>query len=296
MGNNYTEQVKSRVKIIRLRTWTLTLTTVTLLVLYIFVTLSIKAKIDLIDFAITAAIQISTHFAYFSDGERYGELDDLFIKARKGYNAAADRIMAESTVERLREYCEFEYEERKALYIADACGKIGISVGEFERLSQKPVSELKVIEKYEHDGKVVYFTKSRRKALIRLVYGKNPVKANSPDTILSAVDRHYTEAIKDGSQKYRKTTHATRFFKSIIVGGILAYIGYNLRGGLSFAAVIKSSVFIGSMITAAVSSYIAGEKSTREYKRKFYKELLTFIGKFFSWTGVPAEKEAEEKS
>lgn len=180
MENNYTEQVRSRVKIIRLRTWTLTLTTVTLLVLYIFVTLSIKAKIDLIDFAITAAIQISTHFAYFADGERYGELDDLFIKARKGYNAAADRIMAESTVEILREYCEFEYEERKSLYIADACGKIGISVVEFERLAQKPVSELKVIKRYEYDGKVVYFTKARRKALIRLVYGKTPSRQIAP--------------------------------------------------------------------------------------------------------------------
>lgn len=282
--------VKARIMTIRLRTWTLSVTILALLVLYIFVTLSIKAKIDWIDFVLTASIQISTHFAYFPDGERYGELDPLFITARKDYNDNAARITTESTVAALREFCDEDFEERKERYIADACGKIGISVDEYTALSQKSVQELSKIEKFEHGGKVLYFTKRRRKELIKIVYGKNPVKPNRPDTILSAVDRDYAEAIKDGSQFYRKAMHATRLFKSLVIGGILAYIGYNMREGLSFAAIIKSSVFVGSMITTAVSSYINGEKASREYKKKFYVELSVFIDKFFSWwTGKEKE-------
>lgn len=293
--------ITSRVKIIRARTWTLSVTIIALLALYIFVTLSIRSKIDWIDFVLTAAIQISTHFAYFPDGARYGELDPLFANARKAYNAKSAQIIAESSVEKLREFCEIDYEERKKRYIQDACAKIGIGVDEWNVLSQKSKAELKTIEKLECNGKTLWFTPKRRAALIKLVYGKNPVQANSPDTILSSVDRDYTENIKDGSRNYDKAAHIYKgFFKPIILGGILAYIGYNMRDGINFAAIIKSCVFIGSMISTAVSSYISGEKSSKEYKKKFFIELAVFIDKFFSWaeikpSPVPLESD-EEKS
>ena len=278
--------VKARVKIIRLRTWTLTLTITALLILYIFVTLAINSKIEWIDFAITAGIQISTHFAYFADGERYGETDEFYVSARKSYNDNAARIMAESTVEELREYCEVDYEQRKKDYISDACGAIGISVAELEEISKMPEKEIRAIKTWESKSRIVYFDRAKRKALVKLIFGKNPVEKNQPATVLSAVDRDYVAAIKDGSNFYRKASHATRLFKSIIVGGILAYIGYNIRDGLSYAAVIKSCVFIGSMITTAVSSYIAGEKASREYRKQFYLELALFIDAFFSWVGL----------
>lgn len=286
--------VKARVKIIRLRTWTLTITITALLILYIFVTLAINSKIEWIDFAITAGIQISTHFAYFADGERYGQTDDDYTKARKSYNDNAARIMAESTVEELREYCEVDYEQRKKDYISDACGAIGISVAEFEEISKMPEKDIREIKTFESKSRIVYFDKAKRKALVKLIFGKNPVEKNQPATVLSAVDRDYVSAIKDGSNFYRKATHATRLFKSIIIGGILAYIGYNLREGLSYAAVIKSCVFIGSMITTAVSSYIAGEKASREYRKQFYLELALFIDAFFSWVGLKKPVESAE--
>ena len=286
--------VKARVKIIRLRTWTLSLTITALLILYIFVTLAINSKIEWIDFAITAGIQISTHFAYFADGERYGETDPLYISARESYNANAGRIMEESTVEDLREYCEVDYEQRKKDYISDACGAIGISVSELEEISKLPEKEIRKIKTWESKSRIIFFDRAKRKALVKLVFGKNPVQKNQPATVLSAVDRDYVSAIKDGSTFYRKASHATRLFKSIIIGGILAYIGYNIRDGLSFAAVIKSCVFIGSMITTAVSSYIAGEKASREYRKQFYLELALFIGAFFSWLGAKKPVESAE--
>ena len=278
--------VKARVKIIRLRTWTLTLTITALLILYIFVTLAINSKIEWIDFAITAGIQISTHFAYFADGERYGQTDEDYINARKSYNENAERVMTESTVEELREYCDVDYEQRKKDYISDACGAIGISVTEFEEISKLPEKEIRRLKVWESRSRIVYFDRAKRRALVKLIFGKNPVEKNQPATALSAVDRDYVGAIKDGSNFYRKASHATRLFKSIIIGGILAYIGYNIRDGLSFAAVVKSCVFIGSMITTAVSSYIAGEKASREYRKQFFLELAIFIDAFFSWRGT----------
>lgn len=280
--------MSARVKIIRLRTWTLTLTILALLILYIFVTLSTKNKMDWIDFAITAAIQISTHFAYFPDGERYGEQDQLFIRARKIYNLNADRITQVSSIEKLRAYCDEEYEERKRLYIQEVCGKkIGISISELGVLRLKSKKEIKSLEKVAFSsGSVLYLTRARRKAIIHLIYGELPVEANSPDTILSAVDRDYAKAIKDNSKTYGKTAHARVILKALIVGLIFGYVGYSLRKGLTYEAAIKSAVFIGAMISTAVSSYIVGEKSTREYKKTFFVELSTFIDKFFSWTGL----------
>ena len=290
------EVVTSRVRTIRLRTWTLSLTIIVLLALYIFVTLSIKSRIDWIDFAITAFIQISTHFAYFPDGERYGESDKLFIAARKAYNENAARITRDSSVEKLREFCDHDFADRKERYICDSCGKIGISYDEYKELSQKSKKELSKIEVFEFGGRKIHFTYRRRRALIKIIYGRNPVKPNSPDTILSAVDRDYSENIKDDSAAYKRRKHAIKLFRSIVVGGILAYIAYNTRDGLSLAAIIKSCVFIGSMITTAVSSYISGEKASREYKKKFFVELSIFIDKFFSWQKMAPTVVTEEES
>lgn len=293
MGN-YGEGAKSRIKIIRLRTWALTLTTLTLLVFYIFVTLSLKSRIDWIDFAITVAIQLSTHFAYFPDGERYGEMDPLFKRARKLYNVNANHISEVNAVEDLRDFCKVDFYERKARYIADICGSNGISVEEFNELAQKSKKELRAIKSFEYNGRTIYFTQKRRAAIIKLAYGRCPVKPNSPDLILSAVDRNYADNIRDDQKVYRGTTHAIKIFRYLILGGVLAYINYNTRDGINFAAVVKSAVFIGSMIAAAVSSYISGERSTREFKKEFYIELYVFISRFFSWKKISPPEVDEE--
>lgn len=298
MEKNYSKEMKARVKIIRLRTWTLTLTILALLVLYIFVTLSIKSSIDWIDFAIAAAIQISTHFAYFADGERYGETDKHFISTRDAYIKSVSLITTESTVEKLREYCEVEFQQRKDDYLNDMCNRLDISredLCEITKLSAKKIRHLK-----QWDTKTngtVYFNMEKRAILRKLVFGANPVQKNQSSTIMSAVDRDYTESIKNGQKVYKKGVNIFKgFIKPIMLGGILAYITYNMRAGLSFAAIIKSCVFIGSMITTAVSSYIAGEKSTRDYKMQFFVELATFIGDFFSWAGIPMTKEVAEET
>ena len=285
----------ARVRIIRARAWTLSITTVVLLALYIFVTLFIKNKIDIIDFALTVFIQISTHFAYFPEGERYGERDDLYVAARDYYIAGVARVTKESTVERLREYCEVEFQQRKTDYILDMVNKLDISVDDLTEISKLSEKEIRKIKKWETlKNGVVYFSCTKRKILKMLLFGGNPVEKNQSSTILSAVDRDYTKSIKNGAINYGKATHTFKgFIKPVILGGILAYIGYTLVG-FSLAAIIKSCVFIGSMISTAVSSYIAGEKPTRHYKKQFFVELSTFIEDFFSWNKMqPTPRDVE---
>lgn len=278
--------VTARVKIIRLRTWTLTLTITALLILYIFVTIGVNSKLQWIDFAITASIQIITHFAYFADGERYGETDALYISARRNYNTNASYVMTESSVEKLRDYCEVDYENRKSDYIKDTCSKLGILVSELEEISKMPAREIRRLKKWESNGTTIYFDMAKRRTLKKLVFGKNPVEKNHTSTVLSAIDRDYVEAIKDGSKKYRSGRHIYRLLRSVVVGGVFAYIGFCMRDGLSFEAVVKSAAFMGSMICSAISSYIAGERASREYRKQFYLELSLFLASFFSWAGV----------
>lgn len=282
--------ISSRIVIIRWRTWALTITTIILLVFYVFVTLALENTLNLVDYILTAAMQVSTHFAYFPDGERYGEQDVLYIGAKKDYNVRANAITSANSVMDLREYCEFDFEERKKRYIVAVCGEIGISYNEFLILKQKSKQELDNIEKLEAEGNVVYFTPHRRRVLKRLVFGKTPVRPNSPDTIMSAVDRGFIKPISDESKPYKTATHGIKLFRVFIVSLALAYIGYSMRSGINAASVMKSCVFFGSMVFCAVSSFISGEKSSRVYKKRFYVELSVFIDKFSSWLSQEKNK------
>ena len=285
--------ISSRVMIIRWRTWALTITTVILLVFYVFVTLVLENTLNVVDFILTAVMQISTHFAYFPDGERYGQEDALYIRARDEYNIHANAITAANAVSELRDFCDFDFEERKTRYITAVCGEIGLTLDEFHILKQKSREELAKIEKFESGENIVYFTPHRRRVLIRLVFGKIPVRPNSPDIILSAVDRSFISPIKDESVNYKRVTHGIKLFRVIPVGLALAYIGYSMRSGINAAAIMKSCVFFGSMVFCAVSSFISGEKSSRVFKKQFYVELSTFIDKFSSWLVNNTEKRLE---
>ena len=275
--------ISERVMVVRLRTWALTITTTVLIVLYIFVTLSIRGALSLIDFIFTVAIQITTHFAYFPDGEQFGEKDAGYIGAKDAYDKNANAIIEQNFVHRLREYCEFEYEERKREYITTKCGEIGVSYDEFCELKKKSKEEIDALDFFEYGGNKIFFTKRRKKLLKNLIFDDLPVKPNAPDVILSAVDRDPTAPIKDESAPYKKTTHGITFFKVIVAGLILAYIAYGARDGITLSAVVKAVVFLWSMVSSAVTSFIEGEKASRELKKKFFVELTVFIGKFASW-------------
>ena len=106
------KQTGARVKAVRLRTWLVTATIVVTLTLLLFVNFG-WSEFSLVDFVCLSIIQIMAHVSYFSDGESFGTTDPLFIKNKEAYNSKANAINENRETAKLREYCDYEYEERK---------------------------------------------------------------------------------------------------------------------------------------------------------------------------------------
>lgn len=278
----------ARMKVIRLRTWAITITTLALLVFYIFITLGLNETISWIDFAITAAIQLTSHFSYFYDGERYGETDKLFLSARDDYNERANRVLNAEGVgdqEDLREFCKWDFESRKKEYYTVECGKLNsLSLAEFDVLRQMGKEEIKGLEEWEKpSGEKIHFTKKQRARLAKLIFNPCPVRPNEPSTILSAVDADPTKNIRNGQKGAEKFAHGKRLFMTFGVSIFIGYLAIGTREGSLFSGIVRAAIFIGTLIMSSVSAYIQGERATKEYKKNFYIELTTFLSRFQSW-------------
>lgn len=274
---------KQRLQIVRLRTWTLTLVLALGIVFYILVQVTWSGSINLVDLAFLGAVQIVVHCLYFPDGDLFGQQSKSFIANKEAYNEKASSINEHRKVDCLREYCKVEFEARKQRYINSICGTIGINEKDFELLKQKSPKEIKSLESFENDGKIVFFTKKNRKILYNLIFKPLPIEENSPDTILSAIEINYKEKIKDKTDSYKTSAYVSRILKSTIVAVFLAYLGYEMRDGITFAIVVKMITILASIFTTAVMSFAKGEKCSKVYKNNFYLELSNFIDEFSGW-------------
>ena len=139
MGENETKTkgVKQRFETVRLRTWALTGSIVIALIFYFVVTVSTRQAISWVDFVLLCIMQFVTHSTYFPDGDLFGQKDEVYQKNKKSYNTKADKINDEHKINRLREYCKFEFEERKQRYIETQCGILGITLEELEDIKEK---------------------------------------------------------------------------------------------------------------------------------------------------------------
>lgn len=273
---------KERLSIIRTRTWTLTVLLVVTLIFYLIIDVIFKTSIDFLDFLFTASLQIITHLIYFPDGEAFGALDKGFISNKNAYNLKAELVNKEGKFAKLRDYCKFEFEERKNRYIENECSVIGITVNELEVLKDLKKEEILSLENYvlENGKKRVVFDKHKRKKLYNLIYKEIPVEYNHPETIMSAVENDGRRAIKDGSIRFKKSSNIKRILVSIFVGLLFGYIGYSLTSGFGLANVVSILVNIATIFTSAVMSFSGGEKSNKVYKNLFYVELINFLDGF----------------
>ena len=282
--------VIQRVSTVRVRTWTLTLMISIALVLYFLVNVITKQKMDWIDFVFMATIQILIHCLYFPDGDLYGQKDEGYIKNKAAYNEKAEKITDNHLQAKLREYCKVEYERRRDRYIETELSYLNITPKEYEMLKQKTEKEIKELEKFEYqDGeemKAVCFNKSRRKRLYRLLFEPIPVAPNEPETITSALEQNHNSAIRDGSIGYRTREYVKRFLMATIFGAFLAYIGYTLKDGISFADIVKIVVDLSTLMSTAVMSFSSGETCSKVYKKNFYINLSNFIDGFMEWNGT----------
>lgn len=284
-------KIKERTSAIRLRTWSLTLVILITLIFYFLVQVSLKQAINPVDFVFICIIQIVTHCLYFPDGEIYGQKTQSFIDNKRSYNEKASEINQKKQIAELRKYCKIEYEERKETYMLNECGALDITIDELQVLKRLNPKELKHLKSYEfineiggkQESKLVFFNKSKRKRLCRLIFKELPVEPNHPETIMSAVENDGTTAIRDTSITYKAHAYERKIFQAVVIGGIFAYIGYSLRSGIGLPEIVRILMYVTSLFSTAVLSFSSGETCSKVYKSHFYIDLINFIDSFNEW-------------
>lgn len=293
MANKYLYGTKDRISTVRLRTWSLTIAVIVTVVFYFLVTIATKQEVNLIDFAFLCTVQIIMYCTYFPDGDKYGQKNQCFIDNKATYNDKATDINTRGRIHKLREFCKYEYAERKELYIQNSCGAIGISVSDLEQLKKLTEKEIKKLKKYEFvyinketnekESKFAFFDRAKRKKIYELLFKELPISPNYPETIMSALENNGSRAITDGSLKYRKGKYISKLFTSVVIGGIFAYIGYVAKDGIGIEEVVSALMYLTSMFTTAVFAFSSGETCSSVYKNRFYIELSNFIDAFNEW-------------
>ena len=281
-SNEIKKETVSRVKSLRARTIILTLALTFCIVFYCLMQWIITGEINVVGLVISGMIQIITHFAYFNDGFIFGEKDESYKRNRTAYNDKADAVNEKKQFDKLREYCKVEFEQRKKRYVDAKLSYIGITHEEFDELKQKSIDEIKSLEKFEFGGRIMFFTKKRRKALYNLIFEEIPIEENEPEFIMSAVSFNKSKAIADGSTSYETRVHVTRILRATLVAVFLAYISYTFKS-FGWENLVEMGIYLITMIITAVFSYTAGEKGTKVYKSKFYNELAMFLDGFNTW-------------
>ena len=284
-------KIGDRFKAVRFRTYVLTAIIVTVLVFYYMVNVATRASIAWIDFILICIVQILAHFIYYPDGKIYGQKDEVFVANRTAYNTKAKQVNTEDKHESLREFCEWEYNERKRQYVLTQCGYIGISERELEALKKKDKQELKHIEEFkwtekvgdQEIEKVVKFSRSKRKLLYDLIYKPIPVEKNNDSTIMTAVENNKSRKITDESKPYDRNQHIKRLLWTGLISAVMAYVIYTVRDNFGIAEFVQILLCVFSLVATAVTSYTSGEQSTRVYKSTFYLELANFLEEFLEW-------------
>lgn len=285
--NEVGKKVAPRALAVRTRTWTLTIAILISLALYIVVNVTTRQAINWIDFVLLSIMQILAHSMYFPDGDLFGQRSETYISNKQAYNEKAERVIELGNEEKLREYCEYDYEQRKERYIKYQCGLLGITVDELEILKAKTEREIKTLTRWEtKKGDKVYivqFSKAKRRILHDLIFKPIPVEKNHPETIMSAVENDGTRAIRNNAEVYKRRKLIWKIFCSVFIGGIFAYIGYTFRDGFGFAQVVQLCMYLTTLFSTAVMGFTSGETCSKVHRTNFYKDLANFLDGFSEW-------------
>ena len=285
--NETGKKVGTRMLAVRTRTWTLTIAILVSLALYIVVNVTTRQSINWVDFVLLCIMQILTHSMYFPDGDLFGQRSDAFIKNRQAYNDKADRVIEQGQAEKLRAYCDWEYEQRKERYIKYQCGLLGITLEELEKLKEKTEQEIKTLTMWEiKKGDKVFivpFSKSKRKILRNLIFKPIPVEKNHYETIMSAVENDGTRAIRNSAVQFKRRAFIMKLFYAVVIGGIFAYIGYTIRDSFGFAQVVQLCMYLTTLFSTTVMAFTSGETCSKVHRTNFYKDLANFLDGFNEW-------------
>lgn len=273
----------SRVRSMRKRTWLVSGVLVVSLAFYVLVSVSVGKKINILDFLVLATMQVIVHGVYFPDGALFGEKDATFTTNKNAYNDKAYRVNEEACFGELREYCKIEWERRKHEYVLSELNAIGITEKEFCEIKKLSAAEIKKLKEFETQGKKFFFSRHKRKRLIRLIFSPIPVKPNNPSAIMGATSADNGKPIHDTSKRYNVQQYTKRIIMSFIVGFIFAYIAITQKDGITIMDIAKFVYIFASLVMVAVFAFSSGEKSTKFYKNHFYIDLCGFLDEFFEW-------------
>lgn len=287
----YVDKNKVKLKVIRLRTWSLTLVLFTTIILYFALYIGFSWRFTsrtLIDISFLAILQILSQCLYFPEGDLFGQRDKTYIANKDYYNKNATMIVRDGHITKLREYCKFEYEERKKRYIIGELSKINLTEYEYSLFKEFKPKEFKRIQELKYmqgeEEKVIILSRLRKKVLYALLFKELPVKENQPETIMSATEKDIYKGIKDGSVTYKKVSYGRRIFQSVFIGTFLGFIGYTVMGkGNVQERIMQAFVYICSVLSTCVIAYNSGENCSKVYKNAFYVDLSNFIDNFFEW-------------
>ena len=290
--NDVGKKVSVRALAVRTRTWSLTVAILISLALYIIVNVTTRQTISWIDFVLLTIMQLLVQRMYFPDGDLFGQRSSTYIGNKTAYNDKAEGVIENKHTEKLREYCEWEYEQRKERYIRYQCGLIGITIEELEKIkSEKNEAEIKALQKWEITKKIdgekkvfiVQFSKAKRKILYDLIFKPIPVEKNHYETIMGAVENDGTRSIKNTSIPYKRKVFGMKIFYAVVIGGIFAYIGYSFRDGFGIAQVVQLCMYLTTLFSTAVTAFTSGETCSKIYRSNFYKDLANFLDGFNEW-------------
>lgn len=293
-----TKNVIDRTSAIRIRTWSLTLTTIIAIVFYVLISFAFKDKMNVADFVFLFVMQIIIHSTYFPDGELYGQRDTSFKANKQAYNEKAEAINREKKIKRLREFCQWDFEQRKKTYVINECSGLGLTIEELEQFKSVGNKGLKKLKSYElkdekGNTRLFFLTRRKRKRIYALLYKELPIEINHPETIMSAIENNGNHSIKDNSIGFKAFTHIQKAVLALGIGLYFAYIGYTAKDGIGFAEIGKMVMYLGSLFGTAVISYSKGETCSKVHKNRFYIDLINYIDSFNEWDGLNGYKEGD---
>lgn len=290
MSESYTKSAYTRATSIRARTWAVTVAIVSCLLLYLAVSL-VKKQFDVLEFILMVFVQVVIHFAYFPDGEIFGQKDKTFLSNKATYNHRADLVNSSRAMGRLHEYCKHEFEVRKKDYVANMCGKAGITTEDLELFKDKTKKEILSLNTWENGGRFITLAKYQRKIIVDILFKELPIEENKASTIMSALETNNDRAIRDDSIHYKTVAHVKKIGLSFCLGGLFALIGYTLRDGFGWEQVASIAMYITTMLSTAVLSFTSGETCTKVHKNNFYLKLSNFLVGFFEWADIKEQGE-----
>lgn len=291
---NYKEEAVKRVSAIRFRTWSLTLVIFIALIFYFLMQTIFKESINIIDFFFLCVTSILIHCIYFPDGELFGQRNKKFNQNKDAYNAKANSVNRLKIYNKLKEYCEYEFEQRVKSYKETQMAQIGVTEEEFAWFTEQSKKFILQNTKFEINGKLFILDKHKRKRLIKLLFKPLPIEKNEPQTIMSAMETHSSKKITDSSVRFKKSSYISKVLISIVMGLVFAYVGYTFRDGISFEQITVFFMFIATIMSTAVTSFSSGEICQRVYRSQFYVEISLFLDGFAEWCGVSLDEEKRE--